>query len=136
MFSPFKFFQPAYLFELRPYTYPQTIKAMLIFFGLMIVVGVGLKIYKETKKLEKFQNKLLERYFSLLTTMGIIGVLIVWLRFERVNLLAGRFWLLVWALLLLIWLYPILKHQFVIAPVAQKKATEKKLFQKYLPKKK
>lgn len=136
MFSPFKFFQPAYLFELRPYTYPQTIKAMLIFFGLMIVVGVGLKIYKETKKLEKFQNKLLERYFSLLTTMGIIGVLIVWLRFERVNLLASRFWLLIWVIILLIWLYPILKYQLVVAPVAQKRAIEKKLFQKYLPKKK
>ncbi len=136
MFSPINFFQPAYLFELRPYTYPQTIKAMLIFFGLLIVVGVGLKIYKETQKLEKFQTKLLERYFSLLTTMGIIGILIVWLRFERVTLLAGRFWLVLWVILFAVWIYPILKYQLKVAPAAQKRANEKKLFQKYLPKKK
>jgi hypothetical protein len=136
MFSLLGYFKPAYLLELRPYTQSQTIKAMLIFFAILIVIGIGLKIYKETQKLEKFQTKLLERYFSLFTTMGIIGIVIVWLRFERVNLLAARFWLLVWAVIVLAWIYPILKYQFKIAPVAQKRAEEKKLFQKYLPKKK
>jgi hypothetical protein len=136
MFSPIKFFQPAYLFDLRPFTYPQTIKIMAIFFVLMLIVGVVLKFGRKIKNTEKFEIKLLDKYSVLLISMAISGLIITWLKFERVHILAARFWLVIWAGVFVACLYPILKYQLKVVPEAKKHAKEKKLFQKYLPKKK
>lgn len=127
---------PTYLFELRPYSQPANLKYGAVFFALMIIIGIIIKIYKEIKAQEKFQAKLLERYFSLLTTMGILGIALVGFRYERVQILSARFWVIVWLLALIIWLYPILKYQIKVAPQAKKQAEERKQLQKYLPKKK
>lgn len=135
MYSPLKFFNPPYLFELRPYTYPNTLKLMLAFFVLMIVIGLGLKIWQKIKKLEKYQTKLLQKYFSFLVVLGALGVLLTWLRYERVHILAGRFWLALWLLIATIWLYKIVHYQIKVVPQAQKQAEQRKMFQKYLPKK-
>lgn len=135
MFSPLKFFNPPYLFELRPYTYPSTIKLMLIFFVLMVVIGLALKVWQKIKKLEKYQAKLLQKYFSFLVLMGFWGILLTWLRYERVYIFSSRLWLIVWLLVVGLWLYTIIKYQFKVVPQAQKQAENRKLFQKYLPKK-
>ena len=124
-----------YLFELRPYTSDNRIKIMLAVFALIIIAGLIVKIYQATKKLEKFQAKLLKKYFSLLTTMGFWGLVMAVLRYERVPLLAARFWMIIWLAVLIVWLYPIIKYQWQVVPAAKKQAEEKKLFQKYLPKK-
>ena len=135
MFSPSKFFNPPYLFELRPYTYPETIKLMLIFFVMMAIVGVALKIWQKTKKLEKYHEKLLQKYFSFLMIMSVWGFLITWLRYERVHILSARFWLVIWLAAAGWWLYTIIKYQLKVVPQAQKQAENRKMFQKYLPKK-
>lgn len=135
MFSPSKFFNPPYLFELRPYTYPSTIKLMLIFFVLMAIAGIALKIWQKMEKMEKYRNKLLQKYFSFLTIMSVWGFLITWLRYERVHILSGRFWLAIWLTASGWWLYTIIKYQLKVVPQAQKQAENRKMFQKYLPKK-
>lgn len=136
MFDVIKFFKPAYLFDLRPYTTPGTIKSMLIFFAIMIAIGLAAKIFQTAKKLEKFQSKMLEKIISFFIVLGAVGLGLAWLRYERVQILSGRFWLVVWLIIAALWLYPILKYWIKIAPEAKKRSEEKKLFTKYLPGKK
>lgn len=136
MFSPLKFFAPAYLFELRPYTYPSTIKFLTIFFAVFVVVAVGLKIFAKFKKLEKFQVKLADKYFWLLLVSGLLGLMLTWLKYERVHILSARFWLAAWLIMVAIWLGKILYYQFKIVPQAKQQSEIKKAFQKYLPGKK
>lgn len=136
MFDLIKFIQPAYLFDLRPYTTTQTIKVMVIFFAILIVIGIGDKIYKETRSMEKFQAKFLDKIVSYLISLGIIGLLLTWLRYERVQILSARFWLIVWLIIAICWLYPIIKYRIKVVPEATKRSEEKKQMQKYLPNKK
>ena len=135
MFDPIKFFQPAYLFDLRPFTTTGAIKTMLIFFAVLTLIGIGVKIYEKIGKLEKFQAKLLEKIVSFFITLGLLGLGLSWLRYERVHILSARFWLIVWLIALIVWLYPILKYWIKIVPEAKKHSEERKLFKKYLPKK-
>ena len=136
MFDVIKFFQPTYLFDLRPFTTDSTIKIMVIFFSIFILIAIGIKIYKKTRNLEKFQNNLLDKIYYFFITLGGIGLGLTWLRYERVQILSARFWLIIWLAILIIWLYPILKYQFKVVPEAKKNSEEKKLFKKYLPGKK
>jgi hypothetical protein len=136
MFSPMKFFTPAYLFELRPYTYLSTIKFLAIFFAVLVVVAIGLKIFNKVKKLEKFQIKLIDKYYLLFLVSGLLGLLITWLKYERVHILSARFWLAAWLIMVIIWLGKIAYYQFKIVPQARQQMENKKAFQKYLPGKK
>lgn len=137
MFDLIKFFQPGYLFDFRPFTTARTIQIMIVFFAVLVLIGIAIKIYKATKKdLEKFQSKLLEKIITFFLTLGAIGLGLTWLRYERVLILSARFWLIVWLIIMIVWLYPILKYRFKVVPEAKKHSEEKKLFQKYLPNKK
>lgn len=136
MFDPLKFFRPEYLFELRPFTAPGTIKAMMVFFALLVVIGIALKLYKETQRLEKYRGSLLEKLSSFFISLGVIGIGLSWLRYERVQILSARFWLIGWLILAGCWLYPIIKYWLKIVPQARKRSEEHKLYNKYLPGKK
>ena len=133
MFSPMKFFAPAYLFELRPYTYPSTIKFLAIFFAVFVAAAIGLKIFAKFKKLEKFQIKLINKYSLLLLVSGLLGLALTWLKYERAQILSARFWLAAWLIMFVIWLGRILYYQFKIVPQAKQQSETKKAFQKYLP---
>ena len=135
-FSPVKFFNLSYLFDLQPAIYPSTINLMVGFFGLILIAGMVIKIYNKINKLEKIKAKLLEKYANLLLTLGFLGLALTWFRYERINLLSARFWLLLWLMLTIIWLYKILNYQFKTLPKIKKDSENKKLLQKYLPKKK
>jgi len=136
MYDLIKFFKPAYLLELQPYTSLGTIKIMMIFFAVVTAIGIGLKIYERTAEMEKFRSKLLDKLVSLFITLGLLGIGLTWVRYERVQILSARFWLLVWLAALFAWLYPILKYLFKVVPEAKKHAEESRLMRKYLPAKK
>lgn len=126
-----------YWFELRPYTQFSTIILMAVIFALMLLAGISAKVWLSyDKKLPKFKIKLLARYYSLFTLMGLWGLLITWTRFEYVNLLGSRFWEIIWLIVFVIALYPIVRYQVKVVPEAKKQAAERQAFTKYLPKKK
>lgn len=135
-FSPVKFFNLTYLFDLRPYTYPSTINLMIGFFGLMVVLGIALNLYRRFKSETKTEKKLLDKYTSLFFSLGLIGLAMTWFRYERINLLSGRFWLVIWLAVAGIWLYRIVNYQFKVIPKIRKDAENRQLLQKYLPRKK
>lgn len=136
MFNPMRFFDPARLFEMRPYTYPQTIKIMLAFFLILAIVAIGIKIWEVYKKPSGYLKKLGDKYISLLGWMSGFGLVMVLAKNERAPLISARFWLIVWALVAAWWLISIIRYQLKIVPEAKKQIEQKKQFMKYLPKKK
>jgi hypothetical protein len=50
--------------------------------------------------------------------------------------LSARFWSIAWIIGFGVWFYFILKYQLRVVPMARKQAEERKMFNKYLPKKK
>jgi len=109
---------------------------MLILFAVFCVAGIIIKIAQKIRKIESIEAKLLHKYFVCFLTMGFVGLVIVGLRYETVYILSSRIWLLIWLLGFLIWLGFIIKYQYKVVPQAKKQLEQKKLFAKYLPKKK
>ena len=131
-----KFFNLSYLFDLRPSIYASTVYFLLAVFGALIVLSLLIKIIEQKFKPQQFLKKLFQKYFSLFLTMGLVGLALLWFRYENAAVLSARFWLLVWALAFVIWLVNIFQYQLKIVPPAREKSEQKKIFQKYLPKKK
>ncbi len=123
-------------FELRPFTPTATLKWYAAIFGLFIIIGIGIKLYQYAVKTDKFWDKLLQKYFSFFSIIGSVGAILVVLRYERVQLFAARFILIAWIISAAYWLYTIIRYQIKTLPQAKKQAEEKRLLQKYLPKRK
>lgn len=137
MFSIQQLLSFNYWFEFRPYTQLSTIKLMAIFFAIMLLAGIIAKLWaKFGKKLEKYQIKLLGKYFTLLSLMGAWGLFITLTRYEYVNFFGARFWQIIWLIVFIIGLYPIIKYQIKVVPEAKKQSAERQAYTKYLPKKK
>lgn len=130
-----KFFDFTRLFHLRPSVAISTIYWLLAFFAVFVLAGVIIWIMAKARATEKYQLKILNKYALMLSVMGLLGWLWTGFRYEKIFFLAGRFWFLIWLVGLAVWLYFIVKYQTKTVPLARKQADERKLFNKYLPKK-
>ncbi len=125
-----------YLIDYRPTISPTTLKAFIVFFSLFVIIAIGIKIAKKYKKYPPYEAKLLDKYFNLALTFGLLGLLWSWFRYETVPFLSSRLIFPILIIMALAWLYPIIRYQLKTIPEVKKKIEAKKIFQKYLPKKK
>jgi amino acid transporter len=72
----------------------------------------------------------------LFLTMGLVGFVILFFFYEGVMILGARFWFLFWLIGIITWLVYILVYSIRKLPKIKKEITEKKKFEKYLPKRK
>jgi hypothetical protein len=131
-----KFFDPIRLFHLRPAIAGSTVYFLLVVFGVMVLTSIVLKIARKKSIGDAFVKILLKKYDLLLLVTGISGIALTWIRYERVYILSGRFWLLVWFTWFIVWLMLILHYQFRVVPSKRQELIKSKEFHKYLPKKK
>ncbi len=122
-----------YYFNLRPISGNRTLVVLLVFFAVLILIGLAIKLYAKIKNLKKIDRKLIDKYFLFFIVMGLLGILITWFRYESAYLLSARFWLVIWVIGALIWLIKIIRFQFKTVPEAKKMAEQKQQFKKYLP---
>ncbi len=122
---------PSFWFNLRP-------PAMLtifnyIFIGslvLLLIISILAFYFKKRKKTYKsFWLKLYDFSASNL----IIGLFLWFFSWQEVPFLSARFWLIIWAFLIIFWLIFIYKHLKRI-PINLKKIQEQEKFNKYIPK--
>lgn len=132
--SIFRFFRPDIFFSLRSTISTKAMVALLVFFAVVVLVAVIIKIWQFKKQPDKLTNILSDKYFNLLLAMGLIGFIYVWFRYERVYFLSGRFWLVVWLATFLVWLGFIWRYQYRTVPELKSKKEQKERFEKYLPK--
>lgn len=131
-----KFFSPERFFHLQPAIAMSTVYFLCGFFGVLLVLAIGLKITMRISHRDCFYHTLLQKYFVMLITMSSLGFFLTWFRYERAYFISARFWLFVWLVAIIYWLIVILKYQFKVIPEARKKLQKTKEFNKYLPKKK
>ncbi|NCN07744.1 protein BatD [Candidatus Falkowbacteria bacterium] len=131
-----KFFTPERFFHLQPAVSLNTVYFLLVVFGILLGLAIGVKIAKKKTQKDTFYKILLQKYFVMLMTTSVIGLFLVWFRYERAFFLSARFWLLVWFIGFVAWLVVILKYQFKVIPEAREKLQKTQEFNKYLPKKK
>ena len=130
------FFKLERFFSLQPSIALNTVYFLLAIFGAVIIAGIFFKVIQKIGRGDSFSKKLWQKYHLMFLTLGVIGVILTWFRYERVYVLSARFWLLVWLLGLVFWLALILKYQIKNIPPAREKSQRTNDFNKYLPKKK
>lgn len=128
------FFQPKYLFSLRPEIIHQAGLKILIsvFGGCLVLAGIS-KVIAMIKKKDWLLYKAWQRFFSLFLTMGVLGALYTFFAYERAVLLSARFLLLIWLVVFLSWLFFDFYYLLIKIPKIKKNIQEKKKFQQYLP---
>ena|SRR3990167_3317889 len=119
-------------FNLRPGAFiGLSLKIVLGFIALLIILTIvsGLIKRKWSKSLYAcFWSSL---YVFFLTNV-VIGLLLTFFNYEMVPFLSARFWFLLWAIGMLVWLFFIYK---IMIKIPQKKALleKEREFKKYIP---
>ena|SRR3972149_80482 len=112
-----------------------TVKVGLVFFGSFIVLAFlsGLMAKVKNKQKQHYLARMWARLKSFFTTMGVLGLLLVWFSYEGAVLLSARFWFIIWLLVFGSWLTYIIVDTRKKKPIASPSAIAWRLKQKYLP---
>ena len=119
-------------FASRPGVYQSTaIKALLGFILVLIILALASGIIKQ-RRAKGLYTPFWSALFRLFATNSLIGLLLLFFNYELVPFLSARFWYLLWALGLLIWLYFIYKIVAKI-PGKREQLEQEREFKKYIP---
>ncbi len=120
----------SFWFDLRPPAMLPLFNYFFIAFILLLIVLMILSFRLKNKK-KVYKGVLISLYnFSLTNT--IIGLIFLFFNYQRVPFLAARFWFLLWAILIIVWLLFIyLKLKKV--PAQREKLIAQEEYNKYLP---
>lgn len=105
---------------------------LAIVFGLMIILSVVLFL----KKPAEIYRKLYGKVISLFLIVGLIGIALIFFRFEAMPYLGSRLMFLVLIFVFLIWFGLIVYYRLIILPQEIRQKKEKENFEKYLPRRK
>ncbi|EKD43943.1 MAG: hypothetical protein ACD_72C00063G0001 [uncultured bacterium] len=103
----------------------------LVLLGLVAKIArvYGKTIYGTTREA-------LRRFGNLFLTTGLLGLLWMFFRQERVAFLAWRFWLVLWVVMFVWWAYKVVRFAIKRTPLISEEQAQKALKEKYLPKNK
>lgn len=107
----------------------------VILFLALVLFGLTSKITRLYSQ-DKWYKEILRRIGNAGITMGLLGLLWLFFRQERVTFLAWRFWLLLWFVVSVIWLVKIVVYLVKRVPVIRQEAIKRSELNKYLPDKK
>ncbi len=108
----------------------------IVSFLVMILAGLIAKIVRvSNEKISGGTKEVLRRAGNLLITMGCLGWLWMFFRQQQVSFLAWRFWLVLWAVLLVWWTFKVVFYATKRLPLISTEQAKRDLQSKYLPKK-
>lgn len=113
---------------------PAVEKVLFVAFLVMVVGAVALKLYSLRKGHDKFLRKAMTRTAYATFWLGVFGLYLSAVNYERIYLLSSRFWYLVWLALFGIAAYRILKYVLKEIPAIHAKEAEREQANKWLPK--
>ncbi len=107
---------------------------LLIVFCIILSIGFFVKFYmlKNRKNIDGYFRRFLNYIESLCFVMGSLGLLWSFFYYEGAYVLSWRFWLIVWAIIFIIWVIYIFKYYLSIRE-KRKLISREKHFRKYLP---
>ncbi|MEK7557748.1 MAG: hypothetical protein AAB530_00885 [Patescibacteria group bacterium] len=102
--------------------------AMIIVLILFTIIFGYMKILKKKGLYSKMWDQLY--YFSFINC--VIGLILMFLNYEMVPFLTARFWYLLWFVVLVVWLFCIIKNAMKI-PKKRQQLEKEREFNKYIP---
>lgn len=129
--------RPSYWLDTTPPPLmPWAERALLVVFVAMLFVGILGRIFAMKQGWEKMTKKMLIRTTNRLTILGLFGLLLYVITFERVTILSARVGYLLWLALLAWYVWQTVKYFRVDLPAMQQRQTERDALNKWLPKSK
>ncbi|MBU1131551.1 hypothetical protein KJ840_05475 [Patescibacteria group bacterium] len=99
-----------------------------------IILGVISSVLRSKKfKDNKLAKKVWQKIGNWSYSFGGAGLVLIFLKQQRVPYLGMRVWFVLWLLAFFVWLLFILKYIFIKVPKIKKEQKKKKEFEKYLP---
>ncbi len=124
--------QKDYIFEATPATEGLYLY-LAILFGIFILFAIAVVVIYRKPKYPVYRH-IRSQLFNLFLTTGIIGLIIIFCRFQQIAYLGSRLMFLLLILMFIIWGGWICIYRFIKVPKLIKKEQEKGKFEKYLPK--
>lgn len=122
-----------YWFSEPPYQNPAAMKIAMIFFVIMLAIGIVLAVLSQKEKFGVYLKRLFAKIASLLGWMGVLAFVLSFFRYEATPFLSRRFWFGFWLIGLIVWVVYILRYWFKKVPMKRREQTEKDRLKKYLP---
>lgn len=121
----------SFWFNLRP-------PAMLDVFNYSFIAVLFLFLFLSIlsfyyKKRKKIYKSFWLKFYDFSASNLIIGLFLWFFSWQEVPFLSARFWLIIWAILIILWFIFIYKHLKKI-PIKLQKIEEEQKFNKYIPK--
>jgi len=106
---------------------------LLGFFGAMVVAAVVIYVTAQKKKDDKPLVRGLNKLSGLLIWMGLLGLAVIFFRYEHAFFLSRRFWMATWLIGAIVWLVFVVRYFKVAMPKARINQQEQERLKKYLP---
>lgn len=119
-----------YWFSLQPE--PFLPLAWNILNGTIVLFIVSAVIFAILKMRPGIWRGLYKRLYAFSLTGFIIGLLMLFFNYEQVPFFMARFWLIIWLVIMVVWLFFILRDLRSI-PQKKKELTDQQELKKYLP---
>lgn len=125
--------QLSFWFNLKPIPllpiYDKAFTVLVVLLGLLLIASFFIK--KAYRK--NIYGKVLEEAYSFMLTNFGIGLILLFFNYESVPLLSARFWFILWAIEMGVWIYLIIRDVKKI-PARKEQFEKEKEYQKYIPK--
>lgn len=120
----------SFWFNLRPPSLLPVFNNLFIAFLVILLLTAIISVYFKTKK--KIYRSFWKKLYNLSATNLIIGLFLFFFNYQQAPFLSARFWLIIWALLIITWLLFLIRSLKKI-PIKRKEIEAKKEFDKYIP---
>jgi len=103
-----------------------------ILFSLMIVAGLAFRIVRKTRQ-DKFDRITLERATAIALSVGLLGLLWLFLSFEEISIFGARFWFLILVFIFTFSVVRLIRYRKIKVPQLRMLEQSKAEANKYLP---
>jgi amino acid transporter len=107
--------------------------AVFAVFALFVVAGLFARV-RARRQARKDLVELFGRVGRATTTMGVIGLVLLFFSYEQIRFFGARFWYLLWLLIVLVWAAFIIHHLVRVLPKKRALEIARQEKEKYLPK--
>lgn len=103
---------------------------------LVAMFVVGVLLMRRGREMEKYRARGNQKFAIWLITWAAVGLVWLFLAYERISFFGARFWVLVGLVLAVAWLIFIIRYWKKVVPGMEMLHRERAEFEKYLPRKK
>mgnify|MGYP001607231297 FL=1 len=124
-------FSLSWWFELVPIVDALTLRALFIAGILLLLVGGIIRMVSKKRSEDRFAREIVLRAASVLVVMGLLLVLYWFFAFEQIPLLSARFWILIWIIVLLFWVWRVIRFARKTVPAERARLNQTAEQRKY-----